>query len=70
MTWFTSHLLIIIAVLTGVREVLDVLPGESTPAGFLDAIVTLLKKLSGNSTPAVTAPTQASSVATSSNSTK
>ena len=48
--FFTDHAVlinVILAVLVGVREVLDIIPGESAPAGVLDAIVTFLKKIKG-----------------------
>jgi len=54
-TWITAHqsiLIIIVAILTGVREVLDVVPGESTPAGVLDALVSFIKQVTSPPPPA------------------
>jgi hypothetical protein len=51
MTWLSAHwqqtLLIIVAVLTGIREVLDVC-GDTAPDGTLQAIVNFLSQFTGS----------------------
>lgn len=56
MVWLSANwqkvLLILVAVLTGVREILDVC-GDSAPDGTLEAIVNFLSQFTGQSNSSV-----------------